>query len=242
VPLLPGRHAGARQGPGRFQRAPGLRARNDARFYGRDERADLALRPEATTYYNSSDLGPRLREQARALTHVEFDVLPSTHPEGYLEFPLLTRYQRNLGLDCVGQIGRFHRTWGDFHAYKNKAALEYDCFYLLSQGCQVLIGDQLLPSGKMDQETYKLVGSVYGLLERKEPWCRGARPVTDIGVLHPDEFYGPVGTGYGLVRLLEEGRRQFDLIGSRMDFTPYKVLLLPDIIPVGEWLNDKINA
>ena len=201
-----------------------------------------SLRPRATTYYNNSALGPRLRDQVADLTHIEFDVLPSTHPDGYLEFPLLTRYQRNLGLDCVGQTGRFHRMWGDFHAYKNKPALEYDCFLLLAQGCQVLIGDQLLPSGKMDQETYKLVGSVYGQVEQKEPWCRGARPVTDIGVLHPDEFFGAVGTGYGLVRLLEEGGHQFDLIDSRMDFTPYKVLILPDSIPVDERLNQKINA
>jgi hypothetical protein len=201
-----------------------------------------SLRPEATTYYNNNELGPRLRDQAAALTHVEFDVLPSSSPEGYLEFPLLTRYQRNLGLDCVGQTGRFHRTWGDFHAYKNKAALEYDCFYLLSQGCQVLIGDQLLPSGKMDRVTYDLVGSVYGQVELKEPWCRGARPVTDIGVLHPEEFSGPVGTGYGLVRLLEEGSHQFDLIDTRMDFSPYQVLILPDCIPVDDGLNSKINA
>jgi hypothetical protein len=201
-----------------------------------------SLRPEASTYFNSSALGPRLRDQVTALTHIEFDVLPSSHAEGYLEFPLLTRYQRNLGLDCVGQTGRFHRTWGDFHAYKNKAALEYDCYYLLSQGCQVLIGDQLLPSGKMDQETYKLVGSVYSQVELKEPWCHGARPVTDIGVLHPEEFDGSAGSGHGLVRLLEEGGHQFDLIDSRMDFRPYQVLILPDCIPVAEALKAKIDA
>ena len=201
-----------------------------------------SLRPAATTYYNNNDLGPRLRDQAPSLTHVEFDVLPSSSPEGYLEFPLLTRYQRNLGLDCVGQTGRFHRTWGDFHAYKSKAALEYDCFYLLSQGCQVLIGDQLLPSGKIDPVTYELVGSVYSQVELKEPWCRGARPVTDIGVLHPEEFDGPPGTGHGLVRLLEQGGHQFDLIDSRMDFSPYQVLILPDCIPVDDTLKAKLNA
>ena len=201
-----------------------------------------SLRPEVTTYYNSSALGSRLRDQVRALTHVEFDVLPSTHAEGYMEFPLLTRYQRNLGLDCVGQTGRFHRTWGDFHAYKNQAALEYDCFLLLSQGCQVLIGDQLLPSGKIDPATYRLVETVYGQVEQKEPWCRGARPVVDIAVLHPDEFLGPAGTGYGLVRMLEEGGHQFDVIDSRMDFNPYAVLILPDCIPVDGALNAKIEA
>jgi hypothetical protein len=201
-----------------------------------------SLRPAATTYYNNNGLGPRLREQVPALTHVEFDVLPSSSPEGYLEFPLLTRYQRNLGLDCVGQTGRFHRTWGDFHAYKNQAALEYDCFYLLSQGCQVLIGDQLLPSGKIDPVTYDLVGAVYSQVERKEPYCRGARPVVDIGVLHPEEFDGPAGTGHGLIRLLEEGAHQFDLIDSRMDFSPYKVLILPDCIPVGEPLKARLDA
>jgi len=201
-----------------------------------------SLRPAATTYYNNNDLGPRLREQTRALTHVELDVLPSSSPDGYLEFPLLTHYQRNLGLDCVGQTGRFHRTWGDFHAYKNQAALEYDCFYLLSQGCQMLIGDQLLPSGKIDPVTYDLVGAVYSQVERKEPFCRGARPVTEIGVLHPEEFDGPAGTGHGLVRLLEEGAHQFDLIDSRMDFSRYQVLVLPDCIPVDAPLKARLDA
>lgn len=201
-----------------------------------------SLRPAASTYYNNNGLGPRWREQVPALTHVEFDVLPSSSPDGYQEFPLLTRYQRNLGLDCVGQTGRFHRTWGDFHGYKNQAALEYDCFYLLSQGCQVLIGDQLLPSGKVDAVTYDLVGAVYSQVERKEPYCRGARPVTDIGVLHPEEFDGPAGTGHGLIRLLEEGAHQFDLIDSRMDFSPYKLLILPDCIPVGEALKARLDA
>jgi len=200
------------------------------------------LRPDAATYYNDNGLGPRLHGQTVDLTHVEFDVLPSTGPDGYQEFPLLTRYQRNLGLDCVGQTGRFHRAWGDFHGYKSKAALEYDCFYLLSQGCQVLIGDQLLPSGKMDRVTYDLVGAVYSQVELKEPWCRGARPVTDIGVLHLEEFDGPVGTGRGLVHLLEEGRQQFDLIDSQMDFARYKLLILPDIIPVDDALKARLGA
>ena len=41
---------------------------------------------------------------------------------------------------------------------------------------------------KIDEATYKLVGSVYSEVEKKEPWCRNAEPVTDIGLLTPEEF------------------------------------------------------
>ncbi|MCL4562754.1 MAG: alpha-L-fucosidase [Chloroflexi bacterium] len=116
-----------------------------------------AIRPGISIYYNSAGTGIHFRDHVSSLSHIEFDALPSTDPEGYMNFPLMARYHRNTGLDCVGQTGKFHRWWGDFHSYKNQAALEYDCFQLLAQGCKVMIGDQLPPSGKIDAEVYRLV-------------------------------------------------------------------------------------
>ena len=75
--------------------------------------------------------------------------------------------------------GRFHTSWGDFHSLKNPAALQFECFQMLALGAKCSVGDQLHPSGRIDPATYDLIGGVYAEVERKEPWCRGARPVVD---------------------------------------------------------------
>jgi hypothetical protein len=53
-----------------------------------------------------------------------------------------------------------------------------------------MIGDQLHPAGRIDQDVYDLIGEVYAEVEEKEPWCEGAKAVTEIAVLHPEEFIG----------------------------------------------------
>ena len=68
-----------------------------------------------------------------------------------MHFRLTARYARNLGIDCVSHTGKFHTSWGDFHSFKNKAALEFECFRMLALNCKCEIGDQLHPSGKIDE-------------------------------------------------------------------------------------------
>lgn len=51
-----------------------------------------------------------------------------------------------------------------------------------------MIGDQLHPRGRIDPYVYDLVGGVYAEVQAKEPWCASARPVTEIGVLTPEEW------------------------------------------------------
>ncbi|MCL4562755.1 MAG: beta-galactosidase trimerization domain-containing protein [Chloroflexi bacterium] len=82
---------------------------------------------------------------------------------------------------------------------------------------------------------------MYNQVELKEPWCRGAKPVVDIGVLNPDEFRGSKETSHGFVRMLEESGHQFDIIDTYMDFDSYKVLVLPDCITVDDRLKEKIQ-
>ncbi|MEZ4638416.1 MAG: hypothetical protein R2856_26250 [Caldilineaceae bacterium] len=61
---------------------------------------------------------------------------------------------------------------------------------MLANNAKCSIGDQLHPSGELDDATYKLIGSVYAEVKKKEPWCRGASPVVEIGVFTPEEFTG----------------------------------------------------
>ncbi len=197
------------------------------------------LNPECTVFYNAGHIGPRHRPVVDAYTHFELESLPSGG-WGYMHFPVTMRYARNLGLDCVGQTGKFHTSWGDFHSFKNEEALQYECFRMLAHGAECMIGDQLEPTGRISQPVYDLIGSVYTEVAKKEPWCEGAKPVTEIGVFTPEEHSHEVGNNLppsvvGVTRMLEEGGHQFDIIDSHSDLSRYKVLVLPDsyIAPAG---------
>ncbi len=195
-------------------------------------------------FYNAGHIGPRQRARIDTYTHLEVESLPSGH-WGYLHFPMTARFVRTLGLDYLGMTGKFHTTWGDFHSFKNRAALEFECFHMLALTGKCCIGDQLHPDGNICQDTYDLIGSVYEQVEQKEPWCAGALPVTEIGVLTPEEF---VSGGLqdqairGVTRLLQEGQQQFDVLDSTSNLAPYKVIILPDQIPVSAGLAGKLNA
>ena len=165
---------------------------------------------------------------------------------GYMDFPISVKYNRNFGVDCLGMTGRFHTEWGDFCSYRNLEALEYECFVMIANGAKCIIGDQLPPNGKLDPYMYERIGKVYQSVEEKEPWCENAKPVTEIGVISPEQFVGggvgkiPPATE-GVARLLQELSLQYDLIDTDADFSSYRLLILPDVIPVDEEFGAKIE-
>ena len=183
-------------------------------------------------FYNGGHVGPELRPVARTYTHWEMESLPSGG-WGYLHFPITMRYGRTLGLDSLGMTGKFHTSWGDFHSLKNRAALEFEVFQMLALGAKCSVGDQLHPRGELDAATYDLIGEVYRHVARKEPWCRGAAPVSDIAVFSPEPFTGgrTPPPAMGVTRMLQETRHQFDIIDTDApDLARYRLLILPDEI------------
>jgi len=207
-----------------------------------------ARKPDALIFYNAGHIGPHHRPLLDAFTHLELESLPSGG-WGYLHFPTTARYVRTLGKDFLGMTGKFHTSWGDFHSLKNPAALAFECFHMLALGAKVCVGDQLHPRGELDLHTYQRIGEVYVQIEEKEPWCAGAEPLADIGVLTPEEFdpglsrvdvdFRPI---MGAVRMLQEGKHQFDVLDSYSDFERYRVLVLPDRIPTEGLLLERLEA
>jgi hypothetical protein len=195
------------------------------------------LSADATIFYNGAHVGPRHRLPANAFTHWELESLPSGG-WGYMHLPVALRFARTLGLDSLSMSAKFHTSWGDFHSFKNQAALEFECFRAMALGAKCSVGDQLHPSGRICQATYDLVGAVYTSVEAKEAWCRGARAVTEIGLFSPEEFTGEKmhPAVLGAVRMLQEGGHQFDLVDTQSDLSTYRLLVLPDVIPVSEKL------
>jgi Hypothetical glycosyl hydrolase 6/Beta-galactosidase trimerisation domain len=200
---------------------------------------------DCTIFYNAGHIGPRHRSIKHAYTHFEIESLPGGE-WGYIHFPVSVRYARSLGIECVGMTGKFHTSWGDFHSFKNLQALRYECLRMLTHGAKCMVGDQLHPDGRIDQHVYSLIGQVFEEIQRKEPWCFGARPVTEIGVLTPEEFTGGEHGALpeairGATRILEQGGHQFDVLDSAADFNKYRLVILPDRIPVSPDLARKLK-
>ena len=189
-----------------------------------------SVNPGGTVFYNAGHVAPETKASSAAYTHFELESLPSG-AWGYLHFPLSARYARNLGKDCLGMTGKFHTEWGDFHSYKNTAALEFECFRMLSYGFACSIGDQLEPYGKLNKATYELIGEVYTQVEAYEPWARPSVPLRELAVLTDEPKTGDSATSEavkGAGQMLEELGLQFDIVDIEMDFAPYKALIIPE--------------
>jgi hypothetical protein len=197
--------------------------------------------PNASIFYNNGGVWPGNRGAVSAFSHLEFDAIPSSSINGYMNFPLMAAFTRTLGLEYMGMTGKFHTGWGDSHSFKNKVALQYECFQLLAVGARCSIGDQLHPSGKICRTSYELVGSAFAEVEKKEPWCKGTRAVSEIAILTPEEQGGGRNITLGVVALLHEAAQQYDIVDSFGDFPAYKVLILPDTIVMGEELARKVD-
>ncbi len=203
--------------------------------------------PKASVFYNSSHVGPASKDNFKEYSHLELESLPSGG-WGYDHFPATSRYARTLGMDMIGMTGKFHTYWGDFHSLKNQAALELECFTMLAMGAGCSVGDQLHPRGRMSEGAYDLIGKVYKSVREKEPYCRGAKPVAEIAVLTPEEFYpeGEYNLGIspsliGAVRMLQELSLQFDVIDSKTPMDSYQLIILPDCIYYREELEKVIK-
>ena len=208
---------------------------------------------DCTIFYNEGHISPSIYPALDAYTHLELESLPSGE-WGYVHFPVTARYARTLPKPILGMTGKFHTEWGDFHSYKNREALEYECFQMLALGAACSIGDQLHPSGELDAPSYELIGKVYKEVEKKEPWCKDVKAVTGIGVMLPEGFGSettpPASTpegrvpkaSSGAVRMLEAYGYQFDFVSFKTDLSGYKVLILPDDITLSKENADELET
>jgi len=189
-----------------------------------------SYKKDCTIFYNAGHIGPSTRDSAQAYTHFELESLPSGS-WGYQHFPVTARYARKLGVDCMGMTGKFHTEWGDFHSLKNRAALEFEVFRMLSYGFAASIGDQMEPRGVLNPATYRLIGSVYGPFRAREEWARPSVPVTEAALFTSEspivEHHIPDDI-LGAAQLLEELAIQFDILDETMDPGPYRLVILPD--------------
>ncbi|MDR3708659.1 MAG: beta-galactosidase trimerization domain-containing protein [Capsulimonadaceae bacterium] len=240
-------------------RKRGLDPRDDAsrRLLGRETFLNYAHRindaihavdPKLPVVHNSGHITRGDRELMAIQTHFELESLP-TGGWGYDHFPLSARYVHGVdNREFLGMSGKFHTTWGEFGGYKHPNALRYEASLCLANGGKFCVGDQMHPYGRLDRATYQLVGQAYEEVETKEPWCWGVRSIADAGVLSVQAIQGQSLNAKdqdgdeGAVRVLRQIGVTYDVIDAEFDFNKYKVIILPDAIPVTGALQGKLTA
>ena len=207
-----------------------------------------SVKPGLPVFHNAGHIRHGRRDLAYMDSHLELESLP-TGGWGYDHFPLSASYVRNLGMEYLGMTGKFHLSWGEFGGYKHPNALRYEVALSAANGAKCSIGDQLHPSGLMDNATYTLIGEAYRTLEEREPWLKEAKNRADIAVLSNEAvsnyFNLPSdrvpASNAGCARILLESHYLFDFIDTEESLDRYKLLILPDHCVLDEALTAKIK-
>ncbi len=217
------------------------------KYYRATTAAARKLNPEMPIFHN----GGNVRSDDHILeffSHLELESLP-TGGWGYDHYPLSAAYCRKLDRDFLGMTGKFHTTWGEFGGFKHPNALRYECAAMLAQGSKCSIGDQLHPSGQLDESTYDLVGAAYSEVEKKEPWCDFVSSAANVALLSNRAFNPAYALGghstpapeIGASRFLLESHIPFDLLDQTMSFDDYRILILADDIRITPELQQRLE-
>ncbi len=202
--------------------------------------------PNTVVYQNSGHLSKGRPDLVDTMEHFELESLP-TGGWGYDHFPMSAAYARTMRENYLGMTGKFHGTWGEFGGFKHPNALIYETSLSLAEGAGSSIGDQMHPNGKLNLSTFNLIGKAYGEVEKKEPWCKGAKNVADIAVMSVEAMgfernSDETRADFGANRILLETKHLYNFIDEDEDFSKYKLIIMPDYIRFNENIKEKTNA
>ncbi len=235
--------------------AQGLDPENSADRLAKDEWVNEVFRTEMSEalnaefpglriFYNCGHIHKQGPQRFAPYSHLELESLP-TGGWGYNHFPSSARYAATLGLDFVAHTGKFHTSWGEFGGFKHPDALEFEAAQMVSLGSKCLVGDQLHPSGAINPDTYASIGPAYARVAKLEPYLEGARQVSEVAILSAEYFHHAGDRNNnaddGAAQMLQELQRPFDVIDPHADFSDYRVIILPDEVPVEGELADRFR-
>jgi hypothetical protein len=204
-------------------------------FNGHPAELDLCDEPELSS-----------AAKRRHFSFIDIESLPSD-AWGYTHFPISVSFLGWRDQELCMMNGKFHKSWGDFGSLRNLEALEYECFRALAHGARCCVGDQLHPSGRIDETVYRRIGEVYRSVEKKEPWLAGTTRVAEIGIFATSRVLEEGGQDVnasieGAYRLFTELHRTFDVIDYTADLSRYELLVLPDSVPLSAEAAGRIRS
>ncbi|MDR5758783.1 beta-galactosidase trimerization domain-containing protein [Caballeronia sp. LZ035] len=216
-----------------------------AQFRAETSDALFAEFPRLRVFYNAGHISKGDARRYRHYTHLELESLP-TGGWGYTHFPASARHAATLGLEYVAHTGKFHAGWGEFGGFKHPDALDYECTQMAALGSKCLVGDALHPSGAIDHSTYERIAPAYARIEKLEPFLKGAVQVSEIAILSAEHMRPGANRAHpsdeGAVQMLLETHRPFDVIDRHARFEDYRLIILPDEIPVDGALAQRLKA
>ena len=207
--------------------------------------AARSVNPDLPVFHNNSNLlSPGNRDLFEHYSHFELESLP-TGGWGYDHYPLLAAYCRTQDKDFMGMTGKFHFSWGEFGGFKSFDALRYECCAMIANGSKCSVGDQLHPTGMLDESTCRLIGNAFAEVETKEPWCRNVKSFARTAIISNVGYHKPLKLDerveIGISRLLLESHIPFDRLDDTGDFSKYDLLILADDLRPDAVLRDKLN-
>lgn len=179
------------------------------------------IHPDATVYYNGG-AEMYLPFPHAEQTHFELEDLPTTWG-GYNKFPLRAKYFANKGKEFLAMSGKFHTSWGEFGGFKAENALRYEAAAMVAFGSKCSIGDQLHPTGRMDPETYRRLGTAYRYVQEIEEYSAGSAPYSRLGFV----ISRSTEHDQGLARILLERQVDFMVADPDEDLGRFSTIIVP---------------
>ncbi len=180
---------------------------------------------KATLFHNDHQMR-REHEADSFRSHCEIESLP-TGFWGYDHFPCNAAYFDQLkDSEVVGMTGKFHTSWGEFGGFKHPNALRWESAQIASYGCLTCIGHHLHPTGEIDLDSFRLIGESFKELEERQEWLKNSRNAAEVAVLITENRL--TDAEIGACKMLLEAQVPFAVVDPDMDWSAFKVLLLPD--------------
>ncbi|MEM9160574.1 MAG: alpha-amylase family protein [Verrucomicrobiota bacterium] len=198
-----------------------------------------AIDPKTTLFHNDKQV--RREYEADAFrSHAEIESLP-TGDWGYDHFPCNAAYFTEVkDTEVIGMTGKFHTSWGEFGGFKHPNALRWEVAQISSYGCLTCIGHHLHPTGEVDMDTFRLIGDSYKKLEENEPWLSSSESVAEVAILATADLLTHSETG--ACKMLLESQVPFAVVDPEMDWSSFRLLILPDELALSSDLAEALRA
>jgi hypothetical protein len=190
----------------------------------------VAKRPDCTIFFNSGGASIDHPEYWEYSTHFEMENLPSSSPEGYDAIVNRSKFFRETGKVVYGMTGKFRTDWGEFGGFKHPDALLQECAAMAAYGVRCDIGDQLHPSGHMNEDTYKIIGKAYKYIESIEDYVERGQTNSRLGVM-PSMSYA---SREGYAKLLSDSHIDYRLVVNTDILPELDCVLIPSTARLDE--------